>query len=243
MAFDIGHEHRDVGGGWLRPAVFGAMDGLLSNSSLIAGLAGGIAASNKLTHGPVVDPRTTLILAGFAGLVGGAFSMGAGEYISVATQSESIMAEIEAERLELIANPEGELKELSHIYEAKGLSPELAHEVATALSQNIDQALAVHVQEEMGVSVEGLPSAWVAGISSFIAFSLGALVPLLPYLFGANSTVPAVALTAIALFLAGAIVSRVTTKSWWFSGSRQLIVGAAAGGITYILGHLVGGVV
>jgi len=243
MAFDIGHEHRDVGGGWLRPAVFGAMDGLLSNSSLIAGLAGGIAASNKLTQGTPVDPRTTLILAGFAGLVGGAFSMGAGEYISVATQSESIMAEIEAERLELIANPEGELKELSHIYEAKGLTPALAHEVATALSQNIDQALAVHVQEEMGVSVEGLPSAWVAGISSFIAFSLGALVPLLPYLFGATSTVPAVALTAISLFLAGAIVSRVTTKSWWFNGSRQLVVGAAAGGITYILGHLVGGVV
>ena len=236
MAFDIGHEHRDVGGGWLRPAVFGAMDGLLSNSSLIAGIAGGSAAAGVAGK----DLHTTLILAGFAGLVGGAFSMGAGEYISVATQSESIMAEIEAERRELEIHPEGELKELAHIYEAKGLSPELAHEVAVAISKDPERALAVHVQEEMGVSVEGLPSAWVAGISSFIAFSLGALVPLLPYLFGATSQTPAIALTAISLFLAGAVVSRVTTKSWWFNGSRQLIVGAAAGGITYLLGTLVG---
>ena len=239
MAFDIGHEHRDVGGGWLRPAVFGAMDGLVSNSSLIAGIAGGSAALNLQGS----ELRTTLVLAGFAGLLGGAFSMGAGEYISVATQSESIMAEIEAERLELIRNPEGELKELTRIYEAKGLTPELAHEVAVALSQDPERALAVHVQEEMGVSVEGLPSAWLAGISSFIAFTVGALIPLIPYIFGAQSQTPAIALTALALFLSGAVVSRVTTKSWWFNGGRQLIVGAAAGGITYILGNLVGGVV
>jgi len=239
VAFDIGHEHRDVGGGWLRPAVFGAMDGLVSNSSLIAGIAGGSAALNLQGS----ELRTTLVLAGFAGLLGGAFSMGAGEYISVATQSESIMAEIEAERLELIRNPEGELKELTRIYEAKGLTPELAHEVAVALSQDPERALAVHVQEEMGVSVEGLPSAWLAGISSFIAFTVGALIPLIPYIFGAQSQTPAIALTALALFLSGAVVSRVTTKSWWFNGGRQLIVGAAAGGITYILGNLVGGVV
>ena len=236
MSFDIGHEHRDVGGGWLRPAVFGAMDGLLSNSSLIAGLAGGSAAAGVAG----ADLRTTLILAGFAGLVGGAFSMGAGEYISVATQSESIMAEIEAERIELERNPEGELKELTHILESKGLNSDLAHQAAVAISKDPERALAFHVQEEMGISVSALPSAWVAGISSFIAFSLGALIPLLPYLFGATAQTPAIALTAISLFLAGAIVSRVTTKSWWFNGSRQLIVGAAAGGITYILGHLVG---
>lgn len=239
MSFDIGHEHRDVGGGWLRPAVFGAMDGLLSNSSLIAGLAGGAAAAGLKGH----DLRTTVVLAGFAGLVGGAFSMGAGEYISVATQSESILAEIEAERLELQNNAAGELKELTHIYEAKGLDTELARQVATIISEDPERALAVHVQEEMGISVGNLPSAWVAGISSFIAFSLGALIPLLPYLFGASQTSPAIILTAISLFIAGAVVSRVTTKSWWFNGTRQLLVGAAAGGITYILGHLVGGVV
>jgi len=239
VAFDIGHEHRDVGGGWLRPAVFGAMDGLVSNSSLIAGIAGGGAALGLQGS----ELRTTLVLAGFAGLLGGAFSMGAGEYISVATQSESILAEIEAERLELIRNPEGELKELAHIYEAKGLNPELAHEVAVAISADPQRALAVHVQEEMGVSVENLPSAWVAGISSFIAFTVGALIPLIPYMFGAQSQSPAIALTALALFLSGAVVSRVTTKSWWFNGARQLIVGAAAGVITYILGNLVGGVV
>jgi VIT1/CCC1 family predicted Fe2+/Mn2+ transporter len=215
------------------------MDGLLSNSSLIAGIAGGSAAAGVAGK----DLHTTLILAGFAGLVGGAFSMGAGEYISVATQSESIMAEIEAERLELEIHPEGELKELAHIYEAKGLSPELAHEVAVAISKDPERALAVHVQEEMGVSVENLPSAWVAGISSFIAFTVGALIPLIPYMFGAQSQSPAIALTALALFLSGAVVSRVTTKSWWFNGARQLIVGAAAGVITYILGNLVGGVV
>lgn len=239
MAFDIGHEHRDIGGGWLRPAVFGAMDGLVSNSSLIAGIAGGSAALDL----PDSQLRTTLVLAGFAGLLGGAFSMGAGEYISVATQSESIMAEIEAERLELISNPEGELKELAHLYEAKGLNPELALEVATAISKDPQRALAAHVQEELGVTVEGLPSAWVAGISSFIAFTIGALIPLFPYMFGAQSSTPTVALTALALFLSGAVVSRVTTRSWWFNGARQLIVGAAAGGITYILGNLVGGVV
>ena len=239
MTFDIGHEHRDVGGGWLRPAVFGAMDGLVSNSSLIAGLAGASAAAG-ITG---AELRTTLILAGLAGLFGGAFSMGAGEYISVATQSESIVAEIEAERLELQRNPEGELKELTHILESKGLEPELAHQAAVAISKHPERALAFHVQEEMGISVSALPNAWVAGISSFIAFSIGALIPVVPYLLGATAQGPAIALTALSLFVAGAIVSRVTTKTWWYNGSRQLLVGAAAGVITYILGNLVGGVV
>ena len=231
---DIGHEHRDVTGGWLRPAVFGAMDGLLSNSSLIAGIAGGVAATGA------TDANKTLVLAGIAGLVGGAISMGAGEYVSVATQSEAALAEIESERRELELNPEGELHELAALWESRGLEPALALQVATQLSSDPEKALEVHVREELGISPDALPNPWVAAISSFVFFSVGALVPLLPYLFGALSVVPAMSATAISLFLAGVVASKVTSRSWWYNGSRQLVVGAFAGLVTYLLGHLVG---
>ncbi|MEV6207775.1 VIT1/CCC1 transporter family protein [Kitasatospora sp. NPDC051914] len=225
-----GH-HRDVNGGWLRPAVFGAMDGLVSNLALVSGVVGGDVG------------RSTVILTGLAGLAAGAFSMAAGEYTSVASQRELVEAEIEAERLELSRNPHGELAELAQLYVAKGVEPELAHEVARQLSSDPERTLAVHAREELGVDPDDLPSPVVAAASSFACFALGALLPLLPYLLGAASLWPALVVAAGGLFLCGAVVARVTARSWWFSGLRQLALGGAAAGLTFLLGHLIGGAV
>ncbi|MBV2153513.1 VIT1/CCC1 transporter family protein [Kitasatospora sp. SUK 42] len=223
-----GH-HRDVNGGWLRPAVFGAVDGLVSNFALMTGVVGGAASSG------------TVILTGLAGLAAGACSMAAGEYTSVASQRELVQAEIEAERLELSRNPHGELAELAQVYIGRGVEPELAHEVARQLTADPEAALEVHAREELGIDPNDLPSPLVAAGSSFLCFALGALLPLLPYLLGATSLLPAVVLAALGLFLCGAVVARVTARTWWFSGLRQLVLGAAAAGVTYLLGWLIGG--
>ena len=225
---DAGH-HRDVNGGWLRPAVFGAMDGLVSNLALMTGVVGG-----DVGHRAVV-------LTGLAGLAAGAFSMAAGEYTSVASQRELVEAEIEAERLELSRNPHGELAELAQLYEARGVDPELAREVARQLSRDPEQTLAVHAREELGVDPDDLPSPLVAAASSFACFAVGALLPVLPYLLGATVLWPALAVAAMGLFLCGAVVARVTARSWWFSGVRQLVLGGAAAGLTFLLGGLIGG--
>ena len=225
---EIHHEHRDVTGGWLRPAVFGAMDGLVSNFALIAGVAGG-GAEQKV-----------VILAGFAGLAAGAFSMAAGEYISVASQAELAEAEIEVERLELARHPRAEEAELARMYEARGLDPELAAEVARQLSRDPEEALRVHAQAELGITPENLPSPLLAAGSSFLSFAMGAFLPVLPYLLGASSLLPAALLAAGGLFVAGAIVSRVTARSWWFGGLRQLGLGGVAAAITFGVGALIG---
>ncbi|MDI2126247.1 VIT1/CCC1 transporter family protein [Yinghuangia seranimata] len=222
------HTHRDIAGGWLRPAVFGAMDGLVSNFALIAGVAGSDAAAK------------TIAITGLAGLAGGAFSMAAGEYTSVASQSELARAEVEIERLELVRAPEAERRELAELYIARGLDEDLAHQVATQLSRDPELALEVHAREELGVDPHDLPSPWLAAGSSFVFFALGAILPLLPYLLGATALWPALALTAAGLFGAGAVVSRVTAKPWWFGGLRQLLLGGAAGGLTYLLGMAIG---
>ena len=224
----IQHEHSDVTGGWLRPAVFGASDGLVSNFALIAGVTGGSNDSN------------TVLLAGLAGLAAGAFSMAAGEYISVRSQAEQALAEIETERREIARNPAGEEFELAQMYVAKGLEPELAREVARQLSRDPDQALDVHVREELGLEVGQLPSATLAAWSSFLAFAVGAMLPVLPYLFGATTIGPAIALTLVGLFLCGAFVTRLTPRPWWLGGSRQVLVGAVAAAVTYGFGSLVG---
>lgn len=223
---DHDHSHRDVSGGWLRAGTFGAMDGLVTNVSLIAGFAGSSAA-NK-----------TVVLAGLAGLVAGAFSMATGEYTSVQSQNEALEAEVDVERLELHRHPHAELRELADAYEARGLERGLAEEVARQLSRDPEQALAVHAREELGVDPDKLPSPWVAAGSSFVAFAIGALVPLLPYLLGATSVVVSLVLSAVALFVAGAIVARFTSRSVLFSGTRQLVLGAVAAGATYLVGML-----
>jgi VIT1/CCC1 family predicted Fe2+/Mn2+ transporter len=222
------HTHRDVNGGWLRPAVFGAMDGLVSNFALMSGVVGGAASSS------------VVVLTGLAGLAAGAFSMAAGEYTSVASQRELVQAELEIERLELKRNPQEELAELAQLYVERGVEPRLAFEVAQQLTRDPEQALEVHAREEMGIDPHDLPNPLVAAVSSFTAFGLGALLPLLPYLLGATSLLPALALALVGLFLCGAVVSKVTARSWWFSGLRQLALGGAAAGITFLLGHLIG---
>ncbi|GLX48178.1 membrane protein [Streptomyces hygroscopicus subsp. hygroscopicus] len=222
------HTHRDVNGGWLRPAVFGAMDGLVSNLALMTGVAGGS-----------VSPQT-IVITGLAGLAAGAFSMAAGEYTSVASQRDLVEAELDVERRELRKHPQDEEDELAALYVARGVSPELAREVARQLSKDPEQALEIHAREELGIDPGELPSPLVAAVSSFGAFALGALLPVLPYLLGATVLWPALLLALIGLFGCGAVVAKVTARTWWFSGLRQLALGGAAAGVTYALGALFG---
>src|SRR6476659_3820392 len=229
---EIMHEHPDVTGGWLRPAVFGAMDGLVSNLALIAGVAGG-------TRGHA--DSSAVVLAGLAGLAAGAFSMAAGEYTSVASQSEAAQREIDKERREIIANPVAETDELAQMYVEKGLDPELAREVARQIHVDVDNAVSVHAREELGVDPDDLASPMTAAVSSFLSFAVGAMVPVLPYLLGAGSLLPGLLVTLAALFLCGAVVTQVTSRSWWYGGLRQTVLGAAAAGLTYLFGSLVGG--
>ncbi|MER5415293.1 VIT1/CCC1 transporter family protein [Streptomyces virginiae] len=225
------HTHRDVNGGWLRPAVFGAMDGLVSNLALMTGVAGGAVAPQ------------TVVITGLAGLAAGAFSMAAGEYTSVASQRELVLAELDVERQQLLGHPVDEMEELAELYVSRGVEPPLAREVAMQLSRDPEQALEIHAREELGIDPDDLPSPLVAAVSSFGSFALGALLPVLPYLLGATSLWPAVLLALAGLFACGAIVSRVTARSWWYSGVRQLALGGAAAGVTYILGTWIGGAI
>lgn len=223
---EIHHEHRDFGGGWLRPTIFGMMDGLVSNFALIVGFDGGHAKPSVVS------------LAGLAGLVAGAFSMATGEYVSVQSQNESAHAEIEVERHELTHNAVAELAELTQMYVERGVEPRLAEQVARQLSRDPDQALLIHAQEELGVDPNQLPSPWTAAYSSLLSFSVGAFIPLLPYLLGAQSVLISAVLAVLALFGAGALASRFTVRGWGYSGARQLVLGAIAAGITYGVGTL-----
>lgn len=230
-AGEIHHSHRDVTGGWLRPAVFGVMDGLVSNTALIAGVAaGGVSPS-------------TVVLTGLAGLAAGALSMATGEYTSVVSQTELAQAEIEAEKREIARVPAAEEAELAGIFRSRGVDADTAREVARQLSADPEQAWRVHAREELGIDPDDLPSPWVAAGSSFAAFSLGALVPVLPYLLGGTSLVLAVGLALLALFVTGALVSRFTARGALHSGARQLLLGGAATAATYGIGSVVGAAV
>jgi VIT1/CCC1 family predicted Fe2+/Mn2+ transporter len=175
-----------------------------------------------------------------AGLAAGAFSMATGEWTSVKSQTELMQAEIRIERGELANNPDAELAELVDIYRAKGLDRPLAEQVATQLTRDPEVALRVHVREEMGVDPDDLPSPWVAAGSSFAAFALGALVPLLPFLFGFSSLLVALLLTAAALFVTGAMVARLTMRPILWGGLRQVLLGSLAAAATFGIGSLVG---
>ena len=205
------------------------MDGLVSNIGLISGVGGGGAAPN------------TIVVAGFAGLVAGAISMALGEYTSVRTQTEQVAAEVAKERRELERNPEVEIDELAHMWIARGLPSDLAHEVARVVHTNPEEALRIHAQEELGVDPTEQPSPWTAAISSFCFFSVGALIPVLPYLVGFRELWMALVAGGLGLFLAGALVARFTNRRWWLSGLRQLLLGAAAAAATYLIGMLIGG--
>ena len=223
------HGHRDVSGGWLRPTVFGAVDGLVTNASLIAGLGGGGA------------PPHAVVLTGVAALVAGAFSMGTGEYVSVTNQNELVHAEVALERRMLAQFPAAEKEELAGYFRAYGADPETAARMATAVSQDPGTALRLHTREELGVDPNELPSPILAGLASLLAFSLGALVPLLPYLIGLPVLTATLGITAVALVTGGMIVGRLTGRSVLRSGLRQLALGALAIGVTFAVGYLIGG--
>jgi VIT1/CCC1 family predicted Fe2+/Mn2+ transporter len=224
----VEHHHADVSGGWLRAATFGAMDGLVTNIALIAGVGGGGVSAH------------TLVLTGVAGLVAGAISMGIGEYTSVRTQNEQVDAELTKELRELRVNPEGEAAELVATWTARGLPVELARQVADVLKANPEQALRVHAQEELGIVPDELPNPWTAAASSFVCFSIGAFIPLITYLAGIDSLALALGVGGVGLFVAGALVARFTGRSWWRSGLRQLLLGALAAAATYGIGALIG---
>jgi vacuolar iron transporter family protein len=225
---EIHHDHRDVTGGWLRPAVFGAMDGLISNFSLISGFSGAQAS------------RHLLILSGLGGLVAGAFSMAVGEFVSVASQSDLARAEIAVERHELEHNAAAEQAELADLYVSRGVDRELALEVARQLSRDPAQALEIHTREELGVSANDLPSPYLAAGSSFASFSVGAALPLLPFLLGASALWPAAVVAGLALLFTGAVVARITARPLWYGGLRQLILGAVAAAVTFGVGAAIG---
>jgi VIT1/CCC1 family predicted Fe2+/Mn2+ transporter len=222
-----GHGHRDVSGGWLRPAVFGAMDGLVTNASLIAGVSGGGGS----TH--------TLILTGLAGLGAGAFSMATGEYVSVSSQNELVDAEVSKERLELQNHPDAERRELAAVFRQRGVDADLADQVARQVSAHPEQALLVHVREELGVDHQDLPSPITAAAASLVTFAVGALIPLLPYLAGFDSLAAALILAAIAAFVGGGVVSRITDRPFLRGAMRQLALATVAAGLTFAIGMLV----
>jgi len=222
------HHHRDVNGGWLRPAVFGAMDGLVSNVSLISGVGAGGAAAH------------TVALTGLAGLVAGAFSMATGEYVSVSSQNELVQSEVAKEEHELRRNPIGEQAELAEAFVAQGVEPELARRVSAQISAQPDQGLTLHVREELGVDPRELPSPWIAAGASFGAFTVGAVIPLAPYLFGAHTLWLALVLSALGAVAGGGVVGRLTARPVWRSALRQLLLAGLAAGATYLIGTLIG---
>ncbi len=225
------HHHRDVSGGWLRPSVFGAMDGLVTNVSLISGVGGGGG------HGQVI------VLTGLAGLAAGAFSMATGEYVSVSSQNELVAAEVSKERYELEHNPESEARELAAVFRHRGVDAELAERVARQVGKRPEEALRMHVREELGVDHHDLPSPYVAAGASLVTFAVGALIPLLPYLFSFDSLPAALLLAAVAAFIGGGTVSRITERPFLRGAVRQLLLAGAAAGLTYAIGTAVGAAV
>ena len=222
--------HRSAGGGTLRAAVFGVNDGLVSNLSLVMGFAGASA-----------DAKFVL-LAGLSGLLAGASSMAAGEYVSMKAQRELLERQIELEAAELAVSPEEEVAELALIYRAKGLNKEEAERLASRLTEDPNVALDTLVREELGLDPRELGNPIGAAVGSFLAFAGGAILPVLPFFFGASTELIAasIAISGAALFGVGALISLFTGRDTLFSGGRQLLIGAAAAAITFALGSLIG---
>ncbi len=224
---EVGKSHRGVGGN-LRAAVFGANDGLISNASLIMGVAGATSDSRMI------------LLTGIAGLLAGALSMAAGEFVSVRTQRELYEHQILLEQDELAEYPEAEAEELALIYAARGMDLDEARLVAHKMLADPTHALDVLAREELGLNPDDLGSAWGAAGFSFGCFAVGALVPLLPFLFNVGGLGASGILTGVSLFGLGATISLFTGRRALRSGLRMLAIGAAAAGLTYALGYLFG---
>ncbi|MFC2952980.1 VIT1/CCC1 transporter family protein [Marinicaulis aureus] len=228
----IGQRHQ-TGGGSLRAAVFGVNDGLISNTSLVMGVSGAALAANDV------------VLTGVAGLLAGAFSMAAGEYVSVRSQREMYEHQIGQEREELELYPEEEAEELALIYHARGMALEDARSFALDLIKDHDVALDALTREELGLDPDNLGSPIGAALSSFLAFTCGAIIPLTPFVLGANENAVLIAagLAGLSLFGIGAVLSLFSGKSALAGGLRMAVIGAMAGGATYFIGSLVGGAI
>ncbi len=225
----IEHRHTSItNGNNLRAAVFGVNDGLISNASLILGIAGAHAG------------HSFILLSGIAGLLAGACSMGAGEYVSVRSQREMLEYQLKLEKEELDLYPEEEAAELALIYEARGLPKEEAVKMASLLIQNPDKALDTLAREELGINPKELISPWGAAISSFFSFSLGAFIPIVPYLCSNSESnlFITIGLTGLSLFVVGAVLSLFTHRSALLGGLRMLFIGALAGLLTYVIGSI-----
>lgn len=224
-------QHRNIKkGNTLRAAVFGINDGLISNASLILGIAGAQAG------------QSLILLTGIAGLLAGACSMGAGEYISVRSQREMLEYQLKLEKDELMLYPEEEAMELALIYEARGIPKEEAEKIATILIKNPEKALDTLAREELGIDPNDLVSPWAAAIASFFTFSVGAFIPLIPYTLtnSAFNLAITILLTAITLFSVGATLSLFTQRNAFLSGLRMLLIGGLAGLLTYMIGGFLG---
>ena len=224
------HHHREVQGGTARAAVFGVSDGLVSNMGLILGVAG-------------ADPAPAVVrLAGLAGLVSGAISMAAGEFNSMRVQAELLQRELAIEAVELRHRPETETAELAGIYEERGLDPDQAREVAEAMMSDPETALETHAREELGIDPHQLGSPWGAAVSSFLSFSAGALVPLLPWLTGSGDAaiVASLVLGVVAAVVVGVVVARSTRRPPVRSAVRQVLFTLVPASVTFAIGSALG---
>ena len=223
--------HRSAGGNALRAAVLGASDGLLSNFNLIMGVAGAEVSSQGI------------LLTGFAGLLAGAISMALGEWISVQSSRELYQRQIDTEREEIETSPEEEIEELTLIYQARGLQEDTARMMAEHLMKNPETALDTLARDELGVNPEDLGgSAWEAAFTSFALFAIGAILPVIPYLFFAGNTAILIsaAVSTAGLFGIGAASTLFTGRTVLFSGARQVLFGLAAALVTFLVGHFLG---
>lgn len=222
--------HRQISGGWFRAAIFGISDGLVTNVSLILGFAG-------------ANPGHSVIrLAGLAGLVAGGFSMGSGEYLSMKAQKELLESEIEMERKALIANPVEEQQELRQLFIDRGIDEELASRLSIDLMRDPDLALRTHTREELGIDPSATGSPWMAAISSFWAFVVGAFIPLVPWLWSTsgNQIYWSIALAGVGAAVVGGAIGWFTRRGILRSAVRQLVIAALASAVTFGVGRLVG---
>jgi VIT1/CCC1 family predicted Fe2+/Mn2+ transporter len=224
------HHHRNVQGGAARAAVFGVSDGLVSNVSLILGMAGADAGQGLVR------------VAGLAGLVAGAVSMAAGEYVSMAAQRELLEHELELERRELQNNPQKEIDELAKIYEDRGIAGPAAVEMAEGVMADPDRALEVHAREELGLDPAQLGNPIEAALSSFVAFAAGAALPLLPWFFGGGTqaVITSIVLGLVGAIAVGAAIAIATGRPIRRAIQRQVLLATGAAVLTYLIGSVVG---
>ncbi len=223
--------HRAGQSGTLRAVIFGVSDGLVSNTSLVMGVAGAASGESRF-----------ILLAGIAGLLAGAFSMAAGEYISMQSQRELYERQIALERAELEAMPEEEAAELAAVYRAKGFAPDEADQIAARLLAEPERALDTLIREELGLDPDQLGSPWKASAGSFVAFAIGAAIPVIPFLFGTGQAIVvlSIVLSLAAMFAVGVGVSLLTGRGAIFSGLRQVAIGGTAAAVTFFVGRLIG---